>query len=372
MHVTLSAAPGGRREAILSLAAGLRAAGISTHLVCLECLGSPIDQLRKAFDTVQVLDRWSIYRLSAVRQLDRLCRLLDVGIIHTHDAASQFAAALLRAVGRRTRLVTTFHRTLGFESARIRDRVRNAIAGLVTGAVIVGSTERRAHYLARNWVGRRKVIHIPFGVDLTRFRPNPETRATARANLGVSEDTILIGAVGHFGRVKGLDVAVRAFDALLRRQPARPARLVVVGRGTPAEESCLRALARRAPNGSVSFAGFREVVEQDLAALDVFLHTPRAEAFGLVVAEAMATGLPVVAAGVGGVVDLVRPQQTGILVPPEDPDATADALAFLVADDGERTRLGREARRVATEEYGLDLYAARHVALYNDVLDRPA
>lgn len=367
-HMTLSAAPGGRREAILSLAARLKKEGVGAHLLCLEGLGSPTDKLLSAFDTVHAMDQWSMYRPSAIRALGRLCKSLDIDLIHAHDAASQFAAALLRATGHRIRVVTTFHRTLGFESARIRDRLRNALAGLVTDAVVVGSRERREHYLARNWIASRKVIQIPFGVDLARFRPDAQARAAIRGSLGIPDETILIGAAGHFGPVKGLDVAVRAFEALLRRRPTRSVRLLIVGTGTPDREAHLRSLADRTPPGNVLFAGFQEAAERYLAAMDVFLHTPRAEAFGLVVAEAMATGLPVVGASVGGVLDMVRPGETGVLVAPENPDAIADALALLVAGEDDRGRLGRQARNVAAKEYSLDLYADRHRRLYNEVL----
>jgi glycosyltransferase involved in cell wall biosynthesis len=130
----------------------------------------------------------------------------------------------------------------------------------------------------------------------------------------------------------------------------------------------LQTFAAKAPAGTVQFVGFQYRPEHYFAALDLFIHTPRAEAFGLVVAEAMATGLPVIATRVGGLLDLVRPGETGLLVPPDDPAQTAGALESLLSDTRERVRLGARASQVAAEEYGLELCASRHVELYKKVV----
>jgi glycosyltransferase involved in cell wall biosynthesis len=264
-------------------------------------------------------------------------------------------------------MVTTFHRTLGFETARLRDRVRNAWAGRFTAAVVVASNERRDHYLAENWVSPQKITCIPHGVDLLRFRADPTARAATRGALDVPEGTVLVGAAGHFGPVKGLDVAIQAFAHAVARQP-EGTRLVVAGRGSPAEQAQLRALASKAPAGSVRFIGFQDQPERFFSGLDIFIHTPRAEAFGLVVAEAMAVGLPVVATQVGGLLDLVRPGETGLLVPADDPQQAAAALESLLRDRRERARLGARAAQFAAEEYGLELCASRHIQLYKRVV----
>src|SRR5262249_41799680 len=159
------------------------------------------------------------------------------------DAASHFTAALFRLRHPGMRVLLTFHRSLGFESARFRDRVRNAFANLLTDAVVTGSRERREHYLRQNLISPRKVVRIPFGTDLSRFRPQPEVREATRQRLGLGPEVFVCGAIGHFGEEKGLDVVLRGFTELTRRRPAVPLALVILGEGQPPRRQLLHSLA---------------------------------------------------------------------------------------------------------------------------------
>src|SRR5262249_5495477 len=95
---------------------------------------------------------------------------------------------------------------------------------------------------------------------------------------------------------------------------------------------------------------------------------PRLEAFGLVLPEAMASGLPVVATRVGGIPDIVRDGETGLLVPPDSPGQLAEALARLVRARDLRERMAERARQIVVLEYDAELCARRHCRLYEDVL----
>jgi glycosyltransferase involved in cell wall biosynthesis len=125
--------------------------------------------------------------------------------------------------------------------------------------------------------------------------------------------------------------------------------------------------AQFGPPGSVRFAGFRSDINRCMRGLDLLLHAPRLEAFGLVIIEAMATALPVVASRIGGIPDLVRQGTTGLLAKPEDPESLAACLEQLLNNPTFVESMGAEARRVALAEYGLDLYARRYAALYDDL-----
>jgi glycosyltransferase involved in cell wall biosynthesis len=363
LQFTLSFAEGGRRRSTSTLIRGLRAQGVECALGCLDDLSSESQEISGLIKDIVVLQRQRLFDPRAVWRLHRFCRRAQIDLIHTHDAASQFAATLLRPLLPRVPVLMTFHRSLRMESERRRDRLRNALAGACTAAVVTVSEERRQHFLAENRVSPRKVVCIPNGIDTDRFRPDPATRAALRSELGVAEDTLLLGAAGHFRPEKGIDVVIRGFHQLAQRVGADRTRLLVLGEGTPAEWALITELARSGP-GKVELLGFRRDPERWFAALDVFVHMPRLEAFGLVAAEALASGLPVVAAHVGGLPEIVQDGRTGLLVPPEAPEALADALGRLLADPLLRQRLAQQARPSAVAAFGMERFARRYIRLY--------
>jgi glycosyltransferase involved in cell wall biosynthesis len=368
LHLTLAYDKGGRSQAVRTLLQGLHELGVGCDLCCLERLSCAPGEVGELVGAVDTLERRYLVDWKALGRLRAFCQERRVRVIHTHDAASQFAAALLRLWHPGIQMLMTFHRTLGFESARFRDRVRNAFAGMQSAAIVTGSRERQEHFLRENLVNPKKVLRIPFGVDTRRFRPAPETRAAVRRELGLGPDSLVLGAIGHFGEEKGLQVVLKGLAALVRRLTGAPPALVVVGDGTPDRRQLLHSLARDCHPGRVLFTGIRNDVERLLPAFDVFLHAPRLEAFGLVLIEAMAAGLPVVATRVGGIPDIVRDGENGLLVAPESPEELAASAARLLAADGLRRGMAERSRQIAESEFRVELYAERHLRLYRSLL----
>jgi D-inositol-3-phosphate glycosyltransferase len=264
----------------------------------------------------------------------------------------------------------TFHRTRNFESARRRDRLRNALANLRVAAVVTASEERRRHYLENNHVRTAKVQCIPLGINLQRFRPDADRRAAKRRQLGINDDTLLIGTVGHFGPEKGVDVAISAFQIFRARHPEIKARLIVLGTGSEQRERYLRARAAERFSESIEFAGFQLAPEQWFPAFDLLLHGAHSEAFGLVLAEAMACGVPIVAARVGGIPEVVEDGSSGMLANAPVADKLADALVRALCSPGWLEEAAASARERAHTQFGSERYAHRYFELYNQLLAR--
>ncbi len=346
--------------------------GIACDLACLDPIDSPPQEVMGLVGTYEVIRRRSHGAATDVRALMRLlqlCRQRRVTIIHAHDGASHYFGAMARLFLPSVRLLMTFNRSGGVETEQVRYRLRNALAIARSDAIVAPSTERRKYYLQINVIRPDKVICIPPGVDTSRFRPDGEVRATVRRELGVDPETVVLGAVGHFGPDKGIDVVLRAFAAVERTGSPCPLLLVVVGDGTESQRAIMDELAAAVSPGRVVFTGFRRDVERWFRAFDVFVHAPRREAFGLVLVEAMASGLPVVATRVGGVTDIVQVGQTGLLVPSESPELLAEAIHRLVGDRDHRQAMSTAARQVALNEYNPSLYARRYARLYHSLVE---
>jgi glycosyltransferase involved in cell wall biosynthesis len=214
---------------------------------------------------------------------------------------------------------------------------------------------------------RRSRLHVvPNGVDVEVFRPRPAEEM--RRELGLPDGPLLV-AVGRLNREKGFDFALRALAQL----EDRSAQLVVVGSGEE-RESLERLAQELGVVERVVFAGRQEPdrVPAYLAAADIFVFpTQREEAAPLVLPQAMACGLPVVATSIGGITEVVnRPGENGVLVPPRDVEGLVRALSDLVADPGRRQRMGAAARERILAEYTIERMTARTLAVYEIAVAR--
>jgi len=370
LHVTLSFDHGGRREAIAELCRGLIPFGVSNRLCCLENFDSNAAERAGCFVDSIELRRRNLMDWPVLRRLRRYCIENAIDVMHAHDAASQ-AACVLAMPRRGPPILMTFHRTRNFESARTRDRLRNALAGLRVAAIVTASEERRRHYLEHNHMRETKVQCIPLGIDLQRFRPDPSRRLAKRSQLGIANGTLLIGAVGHFAAEKGIDLAIDAFQLFRDRHPESDARLVVLGTGGDQHERFVRSHVSPRYADSIDFAGFQLAPEQWFPSFDLLLHGARSEAFGLVLAEAMACGVPIVAARVGGIPEVVEDGECALLADVPSAGALANALTRALTTPGWRESASASALARAHALFGRERYARQYFDLYTSLVRRP-
>jgi len=239
------------------------------------------------------------------------------------------------------------------------------LASLSHDRVILISTED--HRAAGRFIPARKLALIFNGID----PPPPLPRGDARTLLGerigeaVALDTILIGSVAELTQNKGIGVLIEAAAILAKINPAKPWRIVVVGEGE--ERTRLEAaIARAGLNDSIFLVGFLPDASRIASAFDIFVLPSLKEGLPYAVMEAMAAGVPVVASRVGGILDLIRDQKSGILVPAGDPEALADAIANLIAHPGTRRMLADTARQRIRSEFTIAEMMRQTIGLYTN------
>lgn len=224
--------------------------------------------------------------------------------------------------------------------------------------------------VARQFEGVRvRVDVVRNGVPLERFTPG-EPPPELFEEFGLSRDHEIIACVGRLTPWKGHRTLLHAFAEVVQSRPQ--ARLLVVGEvafWAEEYEQELRALAERLGLGErVIWTGFRADVPEILRLCDLLVLPSRNEPFGRVLIEAMATGRAVVATRSGGAPEIVTDEESGLLVPPEDPPALAAALVRLLEDDALRARLAEAGQKRAREQFDVRRVVQQVQAIYEEML----
>jgi len=207
---------------------------------------------------------------------------------------------------------------------------------------------------SRTRIDSRKVHVIPYGIDLMAFTENLPSREDARRQLDLPPDVPIAGVVGRFDPRKGQDTLVRA--ARIVHKKGHDLHLLFVGEETRNEEngylqSVRQLVADSGLTGHVHFSPFLDAISTAYAAMDIFVLTSHSETYGMVTIEAMAAARPVVVTNTGGSPGIVSDRVNGLLVPPQDPLALADALCGLLEQPDLAAGLAAQARKDTIEIY---------------------
>ena len=294
-----------------------------------------------------------------------------IHLIATHDARSNvIGLGTARAYQRPT--IAFAHGWVNWAHRLSKARLYAALEALairLADRVVVASRAMRDDLLRRG-IPAEKIRHIPHGVDTDRFRPEGNG-SVVRRELGIPPDAPLIGTVGRLQPWKGHRYFLEAARAILEARPA--ARFLVVGDITSAADRAYRDEVQRLSDhlglrGRCLFVGTRTDIPDVMRALDVFLLSSVREPFGWVLLEAQACGTPVVSFAVDGTPEALEDGTTGLLVPPRDSAALAQAALRVLEDRSLRRAMGRAGRRWVSERFSIDAMVGATEALYRELL----
>lgn len=356
---TVRRLPRGRFEPILACGLGgpgdtgallreAQNAGIETHEI-----GPLIRPVRPLAD------------LAAYRSTRRLIRRLRPSIVHTHSTKAGFLGRLAARAEKVPVIVHTLHGVPfrlegGGAAARVYLWLERRCARF-TDALISVSQELALRYELAGIcpAGEAEVIYS--GISFSRLDV-PVERESVRAEFGFEPDMSLAGFVGRFSEQKAPEVVVRAAAEVLARRPRVGFLLVGEGRLRASVEQQIADLGL---TGKVVVAGERADVPRLLRAFDIFVAASRWEGVGRALTEAMFVGLPVVAAPVNGVGELLEDGVTGLAAGPDDPAALAAAVERLLDDRQLAGRLGQAAHERVRRMMSAETMVERIAALYD-------
>jgi glycosyltransferase involved in cell wall biosynthesis len=295
----------------------------------------------------------------AFRKAADFFRELSPDIVHTHNTQPFIDGGLGAILARVPVLIHTDH-ARDFPDKRrymLAERVLSRFAEKVVG--VSDHTGRNLVEFER--IDPSRIITIHNGIE------DPARRdvdaAAKRSELGIPPDAMLIGVGVRFTEQKGLEYLLRALPTVRERVPH--VHLALAGYG-PLEVELKEQAERLGLSDGIHFLGAREDMAEVLAALDVYALPSIWEGFPMVVLEAMAAGLPIVATRVGGVAEAVEHERTGLLVAPRDPERLAAALIRVLCDETLRHEYGSAARRFFEERFTAEAMSRNYAALYEE------
>ena len=311
--------------------------------------------------------------LAIYRKLHRLFRTLAPTIVHTRNIAAmeaQLPAALARVPIR-------IHGEHGWDvqdadGGKRSHHLQRRLFNPLVHRYVALSGEIRRYLEDRIAVRADRIAQICNGVDTTRFAPRAgwTSRPGPIAERFPGDQVFVVGTVGRLAPVKHQRLLVEAFVRACRSAPAAAdrMRLVIAGDG-PDRAAIEQQVAASGMAGRIWMAGTRDDIPAMLAGLDLFVLPSLAEGISNTILEAMACGVPVVAARVGGNAELVAQGITGMLVASDDADAMADAIAGYAIDRNRARQQGDHARALAVSRFSIDTMIARYAELYDTLLE---
>jgi glycosyltransferase involved in cell wall biosynthesis len=317
--------------------------------------GTPVHRVR-----FPGLRRPGLTMWRAVRELQAGCRMAGGALFHANTPRTNLYAA---AAGRLARVPVVWHcRNLLELGMWDTDR----IFAWLPDRIICNSDAIAARFAGSPW--QQRVRTILNGVDLGEFHPDI-SGATVRNELGWVRNPI-IAATSRLDPEKGHETLLDAMRIVAQHRP--DCRMLIAGGASVNQAGRHAALQHRISalqlDGAVRLLGFRRDMPPLLAAADICVLPAHAEACGRVLFEAMAMAKPIVATASGGTPEIVVDGVTGLLVPPRNPSALAEALLALLKDPARCEALGAAGRERAVKQFSIHAHVRQTMTVYAEVL----
>jgi len=361
-----SLAVGGAERLVVHLMEHLNRERFAPVCICLESpLGTHYEARVRALGApLYFLEKGEKMSLGVLRKLDALFRQYRPAVVHTHILGLNYAYPLMIRYRTPARVYTVHSLAEKDVGRRTGPIVRALAFRYRVGRVVPVAIAEEVRVTIQRVYGYPDPPLIPNGVPTDEYAPDPNKRAQWRQAHGIEPHATVLTHVGRFAPPKNHALLIEAFA---QTRADTPLYLLLVG-GGELENAVREQVAALGLQGRVRFLGVRADVADILRASDVFVLSSRWEGNPMSVMEAMAAGLPVVSTAVGGVPELVRAGETGLLVPSEDAAALAQAMQALVDDPARRQAMGAAARQHAVAHFDIRHTVRGYEQLYESLL----
>lgn len=355
MQINWSLVAGGAETYALTLASNLNQDKFRSVMCGVDQGGALEPEIRRRNIPYHIMNRRQGIDLKLIWRMFQLFRRCGVDVIHTHHF-NQLFYSLIAAKLLGIRIIHTEHSIEAYKKRRFCWALR-LMSPFCHRLTVIGDDGERA-LLERARIPRSRLEIIRAAVDLSRFDVE---RSCARASLGLTDTDRVATIVARISPEKNHRLLLAAFARIARGQP--DARLLIVGDGVDSD-AIGGEIDRLNLGRCVRMLGVRHDIPLILAASDLFVLCSDREGLPIAVLEAMAAARPVVATSVGDLPQVVMDGQTGLLVPPQDVAALADAMSRLLGNPQLADRMGAAGRVHVQSRYNLQQMVMRHEKLY--------
>lgn len=349
---------GGAERALYQLAVGIDRTTFLPRVVALHGRGEVGNWLKQKGVAVSYLELSSGYDLRALTHLRRLLVQSRAQILHSF----LFEANFIGRIAARTAGVPVVVSSLRVAEKRKRDLWLDRLTIRLVDVETCVSEAVRKYAIERAGIPPAKLVTIHNGIDFSRFIGD---RKAARTKLELSEDAPVVLSVGRLHEQKGFAYLVHAAKHVVRKFPSL--QLLIAGIG-PLEKELRQLIQQLELEKNVHLLGFRDDIPDLVQAADLFVLPSLWEGLANVILEALAAGKPVVATDVEGTSEVIRDGHSGILVPPANSQALADATITVLSNQRLAKLMGKRGQQLVKQNFTLARMVQQHEKLYLDLL----
>jgi glycosyltransferase involved in cell wall biosynthesis len=308
-----------------------------------------------------------------VNKLAKIIREEKIQIVHSQGGRADFFARVSVKKAKVAKSVSTVATPVeGYDVGLLKKLCyifMDRLSELFVYRFIVVSEALKTHLIKKHGIRTERIVKISNGVELSEYRENSSAREKIRLEFKLNADTLLVGFVGRLVWQKGIGYFIQAVKEIEKSNLSKDIMYFIVGEG---------GLRGRLENevielgleDKVIFSGFRKDIKEILSAFDIFVLPSLKEGQPIVLLEAMAIGLPIVATNIDGVKEMLVDGETGMLVKPRDYVALAKAILSLAQDKEKASRLSSHAKKLCEDNFNIDSAILQHAYIYEGLIKK--
>lgn len=365
---------GGGERAFAQIINGLNKEKFEVFVACLP-EGIFVEKIKDGAEIIPLNFR-NRFNLMNISQLARIVKEKKISIIHSQGARADFFARLAAHRVGTVAIVSTVQMPVeGFDVNFLKKAIYvilDRFSEKFVDKFIVVSEVLRKRLIEKHRIPPEKVSLIYNGVELEEYNDKWVSGERIREQFKIEKGIPLIGTVGRLVWQKGLPYFIQAVK-IITQPPITNHPLpvfLIVGEGELKENLELR-IKNLELSDRIIFTGFRKDVKEILSALDILVLSSLREGFPMITLEAMAMGKPVVATDIEGIKEQVVNGETGILVPPKNPKALAEAIIKLAKSKELREKMGSAGRKLVEEKFNIKKIVKQYEQLYPSLTNSP-